>query len=116
MRTDIHDEGPLVVVTASGRLDAATAAVFDEAVMGLPALAPPRRILVDLGLLEFISSAGLRSLLSLGKACRAAGAPLAFCSLSPMVSDVFKISGFNTIFKIYPGRQEALAAWAGEAP
>jgi anti-anti-sigma factor len=60
--------------------------------------------------MEFISSAGLRSLLSLAKACKAASSPLSFCSLSPMVADVFKISGLNSVFKIYPDRQSAVKA------
>ena len=111
MKTDISDDGGRVVVSVDGRLDAATSASFEEAVEGLPSLTPPRRILVDLSPLEFISSAGLRSFLILGKACRAAGTPLAFCSLNAMVADVFKISGFNSMFKIYPDRQKAFSAW-----
>ena len=111
MKTDISDDGGQVVVSVDGRLDAASSASFEEAVEGLPNLSPPRRILVDLAPLEFISSAGLRSFLILGKACRASGASLAFCSLNAMVADVFKISGFDSMFKVFPDRQKALSAW-----
>ncbi|MDR2442229.1 MAG: STAS domain-containing protein [Deltaproteobacteria bacterium] len=114
MKIDVIDEGQKVIVTVDGRLDAATAASFDESVQALPGLKPPRTILADLTNLEFISSAGLRSLLTLGKACRASGAQLAFCSLNAMVADVFKISGFTAIFKIYPDRNEAMAALGGD--
>lgn len=115
MRTDIDDDGGRIIVSVDGRLDAATATAFEEAVEALPSLEPPRRILFDLAPLEFISSAGLRSFLILGKACRASGASLAFCSLNAMVADVFRISGFNTMFKVFPDRQKALSAWEGGA-
>jgi anti-anti-sigma factor len=110
MKTDISDDGRLVVVSVEGRLDAASSASFEEAVEALPALEPPRRILIDLTPLEFISSAGLRSFLILGKACRTSGASLAFSSLNAMVADVFKISGFDSMFKIFANRQKALSA------
>ena len=111
MKTDISDDGAKVVVSVDGRLDAATSASFEDAVEALPRLAPPRRILFDLASMEFISSAGLRSFLILGKACRASGASLAFCSLNAMVADVFKISGFSSMFKVFADRQKALSEW-----
>lgn len=116
MKIDISRGGGPVTVTVAGRLDAASAAAFDSAVEGLPASEPPARILIDLSKLEFISSAGLRCLLTLGKACRASGTPLAFCSLTPMVADVFKISGFTSIFSVFSSSEEALeSGWGGAA-
>ena len=35
---------------------------------------------------------------------------LVFCSLGEMVSEVFRISGFNSVLTIYPTIKEALAA------
>ncbi|MDR2367097.1 MAG: STAS domain-containing protein [Deltaproteobacteria bacterium] len=116
MKLDITEEGAKVIVTVSGRLEAITVAAFDETVQPLPGAKPPRSILMDLSQLDFISSAGLRSLLTLGKACRTSGDRLAFCSLNPMVADVFNISGFKQIFKIYADRDEAFAAWDKETP
>ncbi|MDR2386537.1 MAG: STAS domain-containing protein [Deltaproteobacteria bacterium] len=115
MKLDIIDEGARVIVNVSGRLEAITVAAFDEIAQSLPGVKPPRSILLDLSRLDFISSAGLRSLLTLGKACRVSGDRLAFCSLNAMVADVFNISGFKQIFKIYPDRNEAFAAWEKEA-
>jgi anti-sigma B factor antagonist len=111
LKVDIQDGDVLVIVIVEGRLDATNAASFDEAVKDLPVLTPPRRILMDLKGLEFVSSAGLRSFLTLGKACRSSGAQLGFCSLGTLVADVFKISGFVTIFTLFADRQEALKTW-----
>jgi anti-sigma B factor antagonist len=114
LTVDIQDCTDPVIVNVEGRLDATNAASFDEAVKSLPTLSPPRRILMDLKDLEFVSSAGLRSFLTLGKACRSSGAQLGFCSLRSLVADVFKISGFVTIFSLFADRQEALKAWGNE--
>jgi anti-anti-sigma factor len=111
MKTDFVDDGGRVIATVAGRLDAATAGAFDAAFKDIPGLTPARSVLFDLGSLEFVSSAGLRSLLSLAKALKATGAELAFCSLNDMVADVFRISGFTSIFKTYPDRQTALSSF-----
>jgi anti-sigma B factor antagonist len=114
LKVDIQDGGDLVIVAVEGRLDATNAAAFDEAVKSLATLSPPRKIIMDLKDLEFVSSAGLRSFLTLGKACRVSGAQLGFCSLRSLVADVFKISGFVTIFSLFADRQEALNTWGTE--
>ena len=49
------------------------------------------RIIIDLEGLEYISSAGLRGILTMGKACKSAGTALAFCSMQNMVADMFKL-------------------------
>jgi anti-anti-sigma factor len=112
MKTDVTTENGHVIVALEGRLDATTTTAFDEAVKDLPGSAQSKKILVDLSNLEFISSAGLRSFLSLGKACRASGAQLGFCSLGALVADVFKISGFVSIFSMFADRAEAFKAWS----
>ena len=67
------------------------------------------RFIVDLAGLEYISSAGLRGILTIGKACKAAKAALAFCSMQAMVADMFKLSGFTSILTVYASLEEALA-------
>lgn len=50
--------------------------------------------------LEYISSAGLRSLLVAAKQLKAKQGELVFSGLQGPVRDVFKISGFYSIFKV----------------
>jgi anti-anti-sigma factor len=64
-------------------------------------------VLLDLKALEFISSAGLRSLLTVAKAIQKEGRTLAFINLAPMVADVFKMAGFLSILKVYPDKVSA---------
>ena len=69
-----------------------------------------KKVVVDLGGVEYISSAGLRVILTMVKASKAAAATLAFCSMQSMVAEVFKISGFSSMLPIYATRDEAVSA------
>ena len=71
---------------------------------------PVTEVVVDLGGVEYISSAGLRVILTMVKASKAAAATLAFCSMQSMVAEVFKISGFSSMLPIYATRDEAVSA------
>ncbi|MGX8718065.1 MAG: STAS domain-containing protein [Desulfovibrio sp.] len=98
-----------VSVTAiSGRMDATTVSQFSEECKKLLE-SGAGRFIIDLGGLEYISSAGLRGILTMGKACRAKGAALAFCSMQSMVADMFKLSGFTSILNVFPTLEDALA-------
>lgn len=96
------------VTSISGRMDATTVAEFNDECQKL-LKSGSGRIIIDLGGLEYISSAGLRGILTMGKACKAAGTALAFCSMQAMVADMFKLSGFTSILKVYSSLDEALA-------
>jgi anti-sigma B factor antagonist len=99
-------EGAVQVVELAGRLDQATAAQFDAKIAALPA----GNVVLDLAKLDYISSAGLRSVLGALKRLGAAGGKLALAAPSPAVSELFEISGFVTLVTIYPSRAEAIAA------
>jgi anti-anti-sigma regulatory factor len=44
------------------------------------------------------------------------GGIFAFHSLSPMVQEVFKISGFSTLFTVYPSETEAISTLKAFVP
>ena len=90
-----------VILALSGRMDAAAQAAMDEG---------HARILVDMKDLVYMSSAGLRSLLSLAKTAKARQGRLCFCSLQPMVAEVFHISGFDRMLSVHADREAGLAA------
>lgn len=65
---------------------------------------------MDLSGVEYISSAGLRSLLVLGKRIKAKGGTLLLVGLQGMVKEVFDISGFAALFPVHASHEEALEA------
>jgi anti-sigma B factor antagonist len=98
------------VISASGRLDSGSAGDL-EAV--LPARVREQdKVLLDLGEVAYVSSAGLRVLLLAAKAARSTGHRLVLCGLGPSVREVFDISGFTALFVLEADRDSALAALA----
>lgn len=108
MQIDIAVQDGITILKVAGRMDATTVNVFtDECQKQLKT--GSGRFVIDLAGLEYISSAGLRGILTMGKACKAAKAALAFCSMQAMVADMFKLSGFTSILTVYATLDEALA-------
>ncbi len=90
------------VVKVIGRLDSATSpALIDE----LNKITEENRykIVMDFSELSFISSAGLRVLISTLKNCKRYNrGELVLASLSSNILSVFDLAGFTAIFKIFP--------------
>ncbi|MBG0777978.1 MAG: STAS domain-containing protein [Desulfovibrionaceae bacterium] len=100
-------EGKAQVLLVKGRMDAVTAPEFEEYVNSCTAKGATAFV-VDLGGLEYISSAGLRSILASAKKLKALNGKILFCGLQGMVKEVFDISGFASMFSVFPTAQDAL--------
>ncbi len=66
------------------------------------------RFLVNFEKLDYISSAGLRVLLAAAKQLKEIDGELRICRLNDVVREVFEISGFTTIFKVFGSESDAL--------
>ncbi len=102
------EAGQVKVVALDGRFDAQSAGQVEEALKGAMA-AGANKLLVDMGQVEYVSSAGLRVLLATSKRLAGQGGKLALCGLKPYVWEVFEVAGFTTIFQIHPDREAGLA-------
>ena len=67
-----------------------------------------RILLLDCKDLEFISSAGLRTLLGILKKMATVEGTFSLCSLSDKIKRVFELSGFLKLFPVYDNREEAI--------
>ena len=92
-------EQSTLIVSVKGRMDAATAPQFDKSICDLIGQGESV-FLIDFNGLDYISSAGLRSLLVAAKQLKAKKGDLGIAGLQGPVKDVFKISGFHSLFKI----------------
>jgi anti-sigma B factor antagonist len=99
------DGESVVVVELSGRLDAGSAQEAERRLT--EAAGSARNVIVNLGGVEYISSAGLRSLLVVAKKVRQLNGVLGLCLLSKGVREVFDISGFSSIFTLYDSEEAA---------
>ncbi|MBC16959.1 Anti-sigma factor antagonist [Pseudodesulfovibrio profundus] len=104
---DKKETGTLVRV--NGRLDAVNAPVFEKECMQVVD-GGETMMVIDLSDLEYISSAGLRSILSAAKKLKGTGGTMQFCGLTGMVEEVFKVSGLGTMFTVTDTADEAFAS------
>lgn len=107
MEITTRQEKSATVVMVQGRIDAVTAPEFENYLSSLIAKGD-RRFIVNLGALEYISSAGLRSILATAKRLKTEQGDIRFSGLQGPVEEVFKISGFYSIFKIFDSDASAL--------
>lgn len=98
MILNISIEGDKVEGTLIGRLDTAAANDFATEMQPLMDNAD-KEITLVCNELEFISSSGLRLLLTLRKATMAKGGKVIISGVNADVSQVFTITGFNTLFE-----------------
>ena len=88
------------VVKVTGRIDSSTSPKLAEALAQLHD-AGHYKIVMDFTDVEFISSAGLRVLISTLKTCRRYNrGDLHLAGLPENIYSVFDLAGFNSIFKI----------------
>lgn len=89
----------LVRITLKGRMDAVSSPDFDRALDELMSEGQTH-FLLDLSNLEYISSAGLQSLLAAAKRLEQMDGGITLSNLKGAVLEVFEISGFDTLFPI----------------
>lgn len=102
--------GNVVCVTVEGRLDAATVPAFEQTMQRL-LLEGQARLVVDMGGVNYISSSGLRVLLTVRRQSRSRGGDLFLSSLRPRVQEIFEMVGFMSVFGVYATSEEAGAAF-----
>ena len=66
------------------------------------------KIIIDFSQLDFISSSGLRVLLTAGKQMKSVQGKLVLCSLKDHVKEVFDVAGFSMLFKMFSSREESI--------
>ncbi|MDE0135545.1 STAS domain-containing protein [Candidatus Poriferisodalis multihospitum] len=99
------------VIRPVGRVDGSNSADLHESLTA--ALSDEdSRVILDMGGIDYISSAGLRVLLLIAQHLGAASTPFAVCSLAASVDEVFRISGFNQIIQVFGTLDEAKAQLA----
>jgi anti-anti-sigma factor len=104
-----RDEGDTTVVMLNGKLDTNTTPAAESEINALID-AGASKLLVNFEQLSYISSSGLRLLLATAKRLKGNGGDLQVCSLNEMATEVFEISGFSTILKVFPDEQAALGS------
>jgi anti-sigma B factor antagonist len=97
MKIEKNLNGKNLVVALEGRLDTTTAPQLEEELKN--SLAGVTDLIIDLSKLEYISSAGLRVLLSAFKTMRNKG-KMKVTNANELVKEVFEVTGFSDFLPI----------------
>lgn len=109
---NVEQIGDVLVVELPARLDAVGVASI-ESDLSETIAGHQGKVLVDLSNVSFVASLALRMMLTNLKSVQQLGGDLRLSGLQPQISEIFRKSRFDTLFKIYPDRETALAAYAG---
>jgi anti-sigma B factor antagonist len=103
--------GNTTVVALKGRLDSNMSKGFETRLMELSSAAGAS-LVIDLGQVSYVSSAGLRVLLLSVRKVKAGKGKVALCAIQAQVKEVFDISGLSAVFSIHPTRDAAVQSVA----
>jgi len=109
METSKRKDKGALVISLKGRLDSVTSPMLEKDLMDLMA-GGERFLVMDLGDLEYISSAGLRSILVVVKRLKEKQGKLVLASLKSVVREVFEIAGFSAIIPIFESVDSAISS------
>lgn len=104
-----------VVVTVSGSIDTLTSGSLAES-LAEQIETGARRLVLDMSGVDYISSAGLRSLLAAVKLARRQGGDFRLAEVDQLVLKVLTLSGFTSILKLYDDVGQAVASFAHQPP
>ena len=96
MEIKTNAEGSTLTISVSGRVDTVTAPELEA---GLK-FGDATHVVLDLSDVPYMSSAGLRLLLTAHKAMMAKGGELKITNIQPTVKEVLDITGFSDILNI----------------
>ncbi|MBN1964522.1 MAG: STAS domain-containing protein [Anaerolineae bacterium] len=94
----------------SGRVDSTNATELGEA-LNAAIEAGRTQLVADLAGVEYMSSAGLRELVTALKKVKRGTGDLRLAAPSERVRDVLELAGLDSIFEIYPDQVEAVGSF-----
>lgn len=107
MEINVRKEKNISIVSVTERMDAVTTPEFEKSMSDLISKGE-KTFLINFSALDYISSAGLRSILTIAKRLKGENGEILFSGLKGTVEEVFKISGFYSILKIFESEEAAL--------
>ena len=98
MNASIEELDGKFVATLAGEMDTAAATEAEEVLQPLYN-SDGKDVIIDCTSLEYIASSGLRILLGILKGAKAAGSKVVMRGVNDDIKNVFKLTGFISIFE-----------------
>ncbi len=110
LKVNIRPHDSVNIVDLEGMLDTNTTPAAEEKVNALLE-GGGRKLLFNLEKLDYVSSTGLRLILTTAKRLRGNGGDIRLCGLNQMVRDLFEMTGIMVILNVFESETEALAGF-----
>lgn len=95
------------LVSVEGRVDTTNAGELEKSLLEVIE-GGSTKIILDCSGLNYISSSGLRVFLVIQKKMMSLKGQFRLCSLQPGIKEIFDISGFSSIFSLFPDKDGAM--------
>jgi anti-sigma B factor antagonist len=100
----------VAVVSVSGRIDTSTSTQFEEVIKDLIDNGHFNLVL-DFNDVDFLSSSGLRIMVTTRKKLREMGGDVVLANPSQRAADSVEIAGLDKLFQSYTNREEAIGSF-----
>jgi len=101
--------GDVTIVTVTGRVDSVTAATMDADLTKI--VQNSKKIVIDTKDVDYISSAGIRSIVKLLQSAKKAGGGVKLANVPANVVDVLETVGMLQMLEAFPTVDEAVASF-----
>ena len=96
----------ITVIKLKGRMDALSSQAFEQRLKLLEG--PDLIVVLDMEELEYVSSAGLRSILSVSKTIQAGNGQIRFCNVKGLVDEIFRCANLASVIPMCKSWKEAI--------
>jgi len=100
-------QGDIVIINITGKIDTATSNEVEKKIVQLFET-NLKKLAIDCTGLSYISSSGLRIFLMALKQLNKMQGKIVIFGMNDLIKEVFEVSGFTSIFKIFETKEEAL--------
>ncbi len=107
---NVSQSDPVTLIEASGRIDSSNANLLGDALSGVIDEGHTQLVL-DLSAVGYMSSAGLREIVSALKKLRRASGDLRIAQPSPRVVEVIEMSGLDSEIQVFASQAEAINSY-----
>ncbi|MBN1769444.1 MAG: STAS domain-containing protein [Prolixibacteraceae bacterium] len=107
MELTTNKKGDFTIAEINGRIDTTNYNEFETQIMDVIEKGE-KNIILNCEGLNYISSSGLRVFLITQKKLMGLKGKLHLCNMQPAIKEIFDMSGFSSIFKIFNTEEEAL--------
>jgi anti-sigma B factor antagonist len=109
LNINVSERDHVTLLEVTGRIDSMNANQLGDA-LNQTIDSGKAQIVLDLSNVDYMSSAGLREIVSALKKVRGTG-DLRLAQPSPRVREVLEMAGLDTIFQIYPTQNAAVGSY-----